>query len=144
MKDALLSGSSPSNPAPGPAPSAAGRGANQVDDCVGERIRHRRLELGWTQFRLACKLGISYQQVQKYETATNRISAGRLHQIAVCLEVGVGYFFEHAAASSAAPTLPHGGKDRMTIELVRNFTSISNDPLRAALSGLTKALSEAG
>ena len=61
----------------------------QIDDFVGARIRHRRCERGWTQERLAYELGISYQQVQKYETGANRINAGRLYQMAMSLEVDV-------------------------------------------------------
>ena len=87
---------------------------------------------------------MSYQQVQKYETGANRISAGRLYQIAACLDVGVGYFFERAALSSATAPLQHGGKNRVTIELVRNFTDISSEPLRSAISSLIRTLSAPG
>ena len=142
MEETHLLRTAPSDPVAGPAPS--GRASRRVDHCVGQRIRNRRLELGWTQHRLASKLGMSYQQVQKYETGANRINAGRLHQIAMCLDVGVGFFFERAALSSVTAPLEHGGKNRVTIELVRNFIDISNEPLRSALCGLIRALSEPG
>ena len=118
--------------------------SRRVDDHVGIRIRCRRSELGWTQDRLASMLGISYQHIQKYETGANRISAGRLYQIAICLNVEVGYFYERLVLSRPAPTTEHGGKNRATIDLVRNFTDISNEPTRAAISGFIRALAEAG
>ena len=65
-----------------------------VDDHVGQRVRDRRLSLSMSQDKLGNALGISFQQVQKYEVGTNRIAAGRLWDIARVLEVDVGYFFE--------------------------------------------------
>ena len=123
---------------------AVARAARRVVDYVGARLRHRRSELGWTQDRLATKVGISYQQVQKYETGANRISAGRLYQMATCLGVEVGYFYERLVLARTAATPEHGGKNRATIELVRNFTVIANEPTRAALSSLIKILAEPG
>ena len=61
---------------------------------VGERIRERRAGLGLTQEDLGGTLQISYQQIQKYETGANRISAGRLFEIASALDVGISYFFD--------------------------------------------------
>ena len=68
--------------------------AQKVDAHVGERIRARRVEMGLTQSDLALKLDLSYQQMQKYETGGNRISAGRLWQLSKILQVDIGYFFE--------------------------------------------------
>ncbi|MCS6780987.1 MAG: helix-turn-helix domain-containing protein, partial [Geminicoccaceae bacterium] len=65
-----------------------------LDRRIGERIRLRRTELGLTQEQLASALGISYQQVQKYENGVNRISASRLAEIAQRLEVPIGWFVE--------------------------------------------------
>lgn len=65
-----------------------------VDLHVGMRLRLRRRELKITQTDLARQLGISFQQVQKYERGMNRLSASRLYEIAGLLRVGVGYFFE--------------------------------------------------
>ncbi|HIF09166.1 MAG TPA: XRE family transcriptional regulator, partial [Sneathiellales bacterium] len=61
--------------------------AKRVDEHVGERIRHLRTTLGLTQEQLSSALGISYQQIQKYETGANRVSAGRLYEIAMELDV---------------------------------------------------------
>lgn len=67
---------------------------------IGKRIRKRRQELGLTQQDLARKLGLSYQQVQKYETGLNRISAGRLFLVSRLLLANMDYFFDHPGAKS--------------------------------------------
>ncbi len=67
-----------------------------VDGQVGRRVRERRKALGMSQDSLGNALGISFQQVQKYEVGTNRVAAGRLWDMAKVLEVDVGYFFEGA------------------------------------------------
>jgi transcriptional regulator with XRE-family HTH domain len=117
--------------------------AAHIDQHVGERIRRRRTMLGFTQEQLGAALQISYQQIQKYETGSNRISAGRLYQIANRLDVQIGYFFEglesHAIAASSNG-LGNGGA-RTTIELVRSFNAIPNTAVRAAVTSLVKSLS---
>ena len=79
---------------------------NPVDKHVGGRVRMRRLVLAMSQEKLGDALGLTFQQVQKYEKGTNRIGAGRLHQISHILQVPVAFFFE------GAPNL-HGSADRM-------------------------------
>ena len=74
--------------------------ANPVDKHVGSRIRMRRLMLGMSQEKLGDGLGLTFQQVQKYEKGTNRIGAGRLQHISQLLQVPVPFFFE------GAPHLP--------------------------------------
>jgi transcriptional regulator with XRE-family HTH domain len=69
---------------------------NSIDTHVGSRVRIRRMMLGMTQEKLGDALGISFQQVQKYEKGTNRVSAGRLHHISHVLQVPVPFFFEGA------------------------------------------------
>ena len=112
----------------------------RVDDHVGERIRARRTELGLTQEELARQLSISYQQVQKYETGANRISAGRLYEIALELDVGASYFFEGFDSGRMTPHMPHGGHNRAAIDLVRNFQEIHDESLRSAVTNLLKAM----
>jgi len=112
----------------------------RIDFHVGERIRMRRTELGLTQEELARQLLISYQQVQKYETGANRISAGRLFEVAQELGVGIAYFFDGFDSGREAARLPHGGHNRAAIDLVRNFQEIRDENLRAALTGLLKAM----
>ena len=114
--------------------------ARRVDDRVGRQIRGRRNNLGMTQEQLAKALGISYQQVQKYETGANRVSAGRLHEIAKTLGIGIAHFFEGADDETPPPALEHGGKKRATVELVRSFDEIKQPAVRSALVGLIKVL----
>lgn len=113
--------------------------AKRVDSHVGGRIRKRRTLLGLTQEQLASALSISYQQVQKYETGANRVSAGRLYQISQELSVEVGYFFE-GIDTETPQEMPHGGRNRPTIELAKNFSEIDNPSVRAAVSNLVRTL----
>lgn len=117
-----------------------GKIARRVDAYVGGRIRERRTEMGLTQENLAAALQISYQQVQKYEAGTNRVSAGRLFEIARKLEVDVAYFYQGLDPNLEVEPLDHGGKSRAVIELVQNFGEISDPELRAAINGLVKSL----
>jgi len=112
----------------------------RIDAHVGERIRLRRTEAGLTQEQLAAALGISYQQVQKYETGANRVSAGRMLEIAHKLGIDVGDLFKGLQDGSAGPPLEHGGHQRAAIELVRTFSRIKDPEVRAAISGLVKTI----
>ena len=114
--------------------------AKRVDEYVGEQIRRRRTVLGLTQEQLASALKISYQQVQKYETGANRVSAGRLFEIAQHLDVGVAYFFDGVEPDMSGRVLPHGVRSRTTIELVRNFSEIRDASVRNAVASLVKSL----
>jgi transcriptional regulator with XRE-family HTH domain len=121
------------------------RGARQaarIDQQVGERIRKRRTLLGYTQEQLADALEISYQQIQKYETGANRVSAGRLFQIAQRLEAPVTYFFDGLGIDYDGD-LPQQS-NRITFDLVRNFGQIDEPTVRNALAGLVKALAASG
>ncbi len=71
------------------------RGANDVDKKIGQRVRSRRLEIGMSQERLADIIGVTFQQVQKYEKGVNRIAASRLFDISVALDLPVSRFFEN-------------------------------------------------
>ena len=113
--------------------------AKRIDHLVGQRIRLRRNMLGLTQEELADSLGISYQQVQKYETASNRVSAGRLFEIAAKLNTPVAYFYE-GAEDMPEDEEPAAVGNRLNIELVRNFSLIDESPVRAALLGLIRDL----
>ncbi len=117
-----------------------------VDQHVGERIRQRRTLLGFTQEQLAEALGISYQQVQKYETGANRVSAGRLFQIARRLDVDVAHFFEGIGALGGAQSddsegaSSMAGSTRPVIDLVRNFQQIDDAGVRASVLALVRSL----
>jgi transcriptional regulator with XRE-family HTH domain len=116
-----------------PGPSAA-----LVDRHVGNRILERRMILGLSLQQLAVLIGVTYQQAHKYERGLNRITAGRLYDIAQALEVPVSWFFEGLAGASALPdTSP---RLRMSLELARNFAAISNEKHQEALSHMARAL----
>ena len=114
--------------------------AKRVDAHVGGRIRDRRTGLGLTQEHLANALNLSYQQVQKYETGANRVSAGRLYEISKILQSDVSLFFYDLDESAETQHLDHGGKNRSTIELVQNFGSIKSPTIRLAVFSLVKSI----
>jgi len=115
--------------------------ASEIDRIVGERIRRRRVLLGLTQDQLADALGISYQQIQKYETGANRVSAGRLFKIAETLDTKAGLFFEGLGRAEIGGSEGEGfASSRHTIELVRGFLRIEDDKQRMAVLSLVRAL----
>lgn len=91
-----------------------------VDGYVGGRIRERRVMLGLSQQQMANLIGVTYQQAHKYERGINRISAGRLYEIARVLQVPVSYFFEGLDGNVGDEDL--SVRQRMCLELARNFT----------------------
>jgi transcriptional regulator with XRE-family HTH domain len=113
-----------------------------VDRHVSERIRRRRMLLGLTQQQLADLIGISFQQAHKYENGINRISAGRLYQIAEALGVDINYFFENAGLGDNGPAQMRelAPQQKMLLELARNFTSINNSAHQEAVCRLTRIL----
>ena len=124
---------------------AGGRSrALDVDRYVSMRIRQRRIMLGLTQQQMAELIGVTYQQAHKYETGINRISAGRLYQIARALGVDISYFFEDVEPGSAASTRAQElmPQQRMLLELARNFAAIKSRKHQEALCHLARVLSE--
>jgi transcriptional regulator with XRE-family HTH domain len=112
--------------------------ANAADRHVGARIRERRVMLGLSQQQLAQMIGVTYQQAHKYERGLNRISAGRLYEIAQVLSVPVSWFFEGLAEEPANTEL--SPRQRMCLELARNFAAIDNERHQEALSQMARAL----
>jgi transcriptional regulator with XRE-family HTH domain len=108
-----------------------------IDRHVGARVRERRIMLGLTQQQLADLIGVTYQQAHKYERAINRISAGRLFEIAQVLGVPVNYFFAGLEQDSDRSVSP---RERMCLELARNFAQIPNERHQEALSQLARVL----
>jgi len=108
-----------------------------IDRHVGARVRARRIMLGFTQQQLADLVGVTYQQAHKYERGINRVSAGRLFEIARVLTVPVSYFFE---GLESEPSRAESPRERMCLELARNFSQISNERHQEALSQLARAL----
>ena len=119
-----------------PARRSTGR-TQDIDRHVGARVRERRIMLGLTQQQLADLIGVTYQQAHKYERGINRISAGRLFEIAHVLSVPVNYFFEGLDAEEGRQVSP---RERMCLELARNFAQIPNERHQEALSQLARVL----
>lgn len=94
---------------------------NPIDAHVGSRIRLRRMMLNMSQEKLGEQLGITFQQVQKYEKGTNRVGASRLQAIATILEVPVAFFFEDAP--SVPPIAEEGFSDAGATNYVMDFLS---------------------
>jgi len=135
--------------------SGRGRGIGPIDGHVGARVRMRRTLLGLNQTKLGEKLGVSFQQVQKYENGSNRISASRLFDLTRVLDVSIEHFFEDIPAEVAAssPAAQKSGKakkppgyeldpmvKRETLELVRAYYKIEDANVRKRLYHLTKAM----
>lgn len=117
-----------------------------VDVHVGKRIRHRRWLIGMTQQQLAEKVGIKFQQIQKYETGANRVSASRLWDISDALDVPVSFFFEgleegektdHPASSVPADLMG----DKEALDLIRSYYAIPENQ-RRRLFELARVLSD--
>lgn len=122
-----------------------------VDVHVGKRVRHRRWMVGMTQQQLAEKVGIKFQQIQKYETGMNRVSASRLWDISEALGVPVAFFFDGVDVS-ATDDLPAAVTetgsvpadilaDKEALELVRSYYSIPENQ-RRRLFELARVLSD--
>ena len=108
-----------------------------IDHHVGARVRERRIMLGLTQQQLADLIGVTYQQAHKYERGINRVSPGRLYEIAQVLSVAVGYFFDGLEGQGSRSVSP---RERMCLELARNFAQIPNERHQEALSQLARVL----
>lgn len=139
--------------------NARGRGRSKadaphpVDIHVGMRVRERRIGLGIGQERLARELGITFQQVQKYESGANRVSASRLFRIAKVLQVKPSFLFEgyeggRGGRRFAAPPAEEADADHMrrqeAIELVKGFWSIQDPVLRDNLMRLARSFAARG
>lgn len=119
-----------------------------VDVHVGKRIRHRRWLVGMTQQQLAESVGIKFQQIQKYETGMNRVSASRLWDIATALSVPVSFFFEGLGATTPAEDVEPATdvpldilKDKEALDLIRSYYAIP-ETQRRRLFELARVLSD--
>jgi len=123
---------------------------NPIDKHVGSRVRMRRMMLSMSQEKLGDALGLTFQQVQKYEKGTNRIGASRLQQISLILQVPVSFFFEGAPPP---PGMPHGFGEAPSpayvtdflatsegLALVKAFMRIENSKLRRRLVELVQEM----
>ena len=132
------------------------RGPRAIDIHVGARVRSRRIELGVSQEWLAAQLGVTFQQLQKYEGASNRVSASRLFRIGQALDVPVSFFFEgmrseEGGASAKKLTPPPGPsvefdplQRRDAIELIEAYSAIADTHMRRQLLALARSLAGQG
>lgn len=126
--------------------SKRGEGPSPIDIHVGKRLRARRIFLGMSQDDLAKKVGITFQQLQKYERGTNRVSASRLYLLSKVLDVSVSFFFEGLEKEEAVqPKLP-GGQDPIdspeSIEVLRAYHSVKDPTVRRHVLDLIRGLGE--
>ena|SRR5579863_8117209 len=123
---------------------------NATDTYVGARVRMRRLMLDMSQTDLAEAIGLTFQQVQKYEKGTNRISASRLQQISRVMDVPIPFFFEGApnptrtpkqTADSTSPTyISNFLATSDGLKLIKAFTTIKSPTLRRAIVNLVRGI----
>jgi transcriptional regulator with XRE-family HTH domain len=131
----------------------AKKAPNPIDKHVGSRVRMRRMMLGMSQEKLGDALGLTFQQVQKYEKGTNRIGASRLQQISIILQVPVAFFFEGAPNVSTGPGRDGGLHDAPSpayvsdflatsdgLALTKAFTKISDSKLRRRIVDLVEQI----
>jgi transcriptional regulator with XRE-family HTH domain len=132
--------------------------SNQVDAHVGSRVRTRRTLMGLSQEKLGDALGLTFQQVQKYERGANRIGASRIYQLSHILDVPISYFFddmeepEAGSPQGIAIGLAEGADQfnhdpmakRETLELVRSYYKITDAKVRKRVFELVKALGKSG
>ena len=120
--------------------------AHPVDLHVGKRIRQRRWLVGMTQQQLAEQVGIKFQQIQKYETGANRVSASRLWDISEAMDAPVNFFFEgienEVTAAGSTDSVPADLMgDKEALDLVRSYYSIPENQ-RRRLFDLARVLSD--
>ena len=122
--------------------------AGPIDAMVGRTIRALRLSKGISQGALGRRLGVSFQQIQKYENGTNRVGAGRLAQIATALDVPMGSLLQGVQASKRK-TRPDDDplallSTSQAMRLARAFSKIANGRIRSALVGLAEGIASQG
>jgi len=125
---------------------------NLIDEHVGGRVRMRRMMLGMSQEKLGEALGITFQQVQKYEKGANRISASRLHQISHVLQVSMPFFFEgaphvpgHPEDIGVAPSPAYVSEFLASsdgLALIKAFTQIEQPQLRRSIVKLVEEVAD--
>jgi transcriptional regulator with XRE-family HTH domain len=120
---------------------------DNVDRLVGRNIRIQRLAKGLSQTELANELGVTFQQVQKYEKGVNRIGCGRLYQIGSVLGVHITDFFEGSGKQKASTSQAHSVRDLISepqsFHLVQAFSEISDRRVRSSVVDLVKKIARA-
>lgn len=121
---------------------------NQIDIHVGKQIRLRRTILGLSQADISEKLGLTFQQVQKYEQGTNRIGSSRLYDLSRILDVSITYFFDEMVKGVTSNSLPYASQNlrndpaakRETLELVRAFSKIEDQSVKDSILNIINEL----
>ena len=129
------------------APTCA-RNTRPIDAHVGKRVRLKRMLAGMSQEELAEHIGLSFQQIQKYENGINRIGAGRLLQLSHILGVSVQFFFDGAPLGERVPEAEAGDEDtvlqfvstREGLELIRTFAEIEDPRVRKQIIELVRCI----
>ena len=132
------------------------RSPNPIDQYVGARIRMRRIMLGMSQERLGDAIGLTFQQIQKYEKGTNRIGASRLQQVGIVLNVPVEFFFEGAPLHNGTISSNDGFRESLAagyvtefmstaegIHLMQAFTKIKDSKIRKRILELIDVMARA-
>jgi transcriptional regulator with XRE-family HTH domain len=126
---------------------------NPIDIHVGGRVRFRRMMLGMSQERLGEQLGITFQQIQKYEKGTNRIGASRLQNIAAILSVPISFFFEGAPGRGVDGEVSEGQAGSFVVDFLssseglqlnRAFVRISDPKVRRRIVDLVRSIAGDG
>ena len=120
--------------------------AQKIDAHVGTRINKLRVSMGMSLKKVAKAIGVTHQQLQKYEKGINRISAGRLATIACFFKEPISYFFEGSSEDSGSSTqeIPHtlSQHQRMCVEVYQNFLRIKNPRHQNAVNFMTRTLAD--
>ena len=121
------------------------RQTGPIDKYFGDRIRARRVMLSMSQEELGGKLGVTFQQVQKYEAGANRVSAATMVSIARILSVDIGYFFDEMQKKTRGgdietPVLTQVALTSHGRRMIQGFVNLENDQLRGAMADLAQAL----
>jgi transcriptional regulator with XRE-family HTH domain len=118
-----------------------------IDVSVGTQLRRRRVALGMSQGELGRAVGLTFQQVQKYERGSNRVSASRLYQLAQVLQISVSFFFEELTSSSMKENEAPSAADRLKVmpsrdmlEMMQDYAAIRDKPVRKAVRELVRLM----
>jgi transcriptional regulator with XRE-family HTH domain len=121
------------------------RRTTPADQEIGRRVRAQRLEMGMSQTELADMIGVTFQQVQKYEKGVNRIGAGRLHRIADAMKVSITFFYGDIATNGAVKNAGTDGffamaQSKVAIRVLRSLGKIKSNKARLVLCDLAELL----
>jgi transcriptional regulator with XRE-family HTH domain len=123
---------------PGESPRTPAKSPNFIDVAVGRNVRVWRMAKGLSQAQLASRLGVTFQQIQKYEVGANRIGTGRLVRAAAILGIPIAALFEGADGRGHAPSLLPLLADARSFRLARAFAAINDGALRLSIVNLVE------